>query len=61
MDYAKLIKQLREKLVLSQAELADLLGCAFSSVNRWERGHHEPTIKMKRKIIALCKEHGLLS
>lgn len=30
MDYSKLIKELREKLILSQAELAELLGVSFA-------------------------------
>lgn len=59
MDYSKLIKELREKLILSQAELAELLGVSFASVNRWEMGHHEPTIKLKRKIVVLCKKHKI--
>lgn len=50
MDYAKLIKKLREKLILSQSELASILDVSFSSVNRWENGKHEPTIKVKRKL-----------
>jgi hypothetical protein len=32
---------------------------AFVSVNRWERGHHEPTMKVKRKIRVLLKEAGI--
>ena len=59
MDYSKPIKELREKMILSQAELAELLGVSFASVNRWEQGHHEPTIKSKRKIVALCKKHKI--
>lgn len=59
MNYSKLIKELREKLILFQAELAELLGVSFVSVNRWEMGHHEPTIKSKRKIVALCKKHKI--
>lgn len=59
MDYSKLSKELREKLILSQAELAELLGVSFASVNRWEIGHHEPTIKSKRKIVVLCKKHKI--
>ena len=59
MEYSKLIKELREKMILSQAELAELLGVSFASVNRWEQGHHEPTIKSKRKIVALCKKHKI--
>ena len=60
MKYKILIKELREKLVLSQEEFASLLGVSFASVNRWENGHHEPTVKVKRKIIQLCKENGVV-
>ncbi len=58
-DYQKMIVSLRNKLILSQEEFATLLGVSFASVNRWERGHHEPTIKVKRKIIELCKKQGI--
>ncbi len=50
MEYAKLIKSLREKLIISQTELAEILEVSFSTVNRWENGKHEPTIKVKRKL-----------
>ena len=59
MEYQKIIKDLRTKLVLSQQEFTELLGVSFTSVNRWENGKHEPTIKVKRKILQLCKEHKI--
>lgn len=59
MEYQKIIKNLRTKLVLSQQEFAELLGVSFTSVNRWENGKHEPTIKIKRKILSLCKENKI--
>lgn len=49
-DYAKAIKQLRDKMIISQTELAELLEVAFSTVNRWENGTYEPTTKIKRKL-----------
>ena len=58
-DYQKLVMELRNKLVISQTELASLLNVSFASVNRWEKGHYEPTIKVKRKIIELCKANGV--
>lgn len=59
MEYQKIIKNLRTKLVLSQQEFAELLGVSFTSVNRWENGKHEPTIKIKRKILNLCKDNNI--
>lgn len=58
-DYRKMIVSLRNKLILSQEDFAKLLGVSFASVNRWERGHHEPTIKVKRKIVELCEKQGI--
>jgi len=50
MDYSKLIKSLREKMLLTQTEFAEKLGVSFGSVNRWENGKHEPTMKVKRQL-----------
>lgn len=58
-DYSKAIKELRSKMTLSQTEFAQLLGVSFASVNRWETGKHEPTIKIKRKIKALMREYDI--
>jgi len=59
MNYKRLVKELREKLIITQEELAQLLGVSFASINRWETGKHEPTIKIKRKIVQLCKENNI--
>jgi len=58
-DYGKMIKALREKMTLSQMEFAEVLGVSFASVNRWEAGKHEPTIKIKRKLKALFREYEI--
>jgi DNA-binding XRE family transcriptional regulator len=49
MDYQRLVKKLRKKLILSQQELAELLEVSLSSINRWETGKHEPTILLRKK------------
>lgn len=59
MNYAKLTKKLRDKLILTQTEFAKLLGVSFTTVCRWEKGIHVPTIKVKRKIAELCKENKI--
>ena len=59
MDYSSLIKELRNKMLLTQTEFADLLGVSFGSVNRWENGKYEPTIKAKRKLKVLCLEYNI--
>ncbi len=59
MNYAKLIKKLREKLILTQTEFAKILGVSFTTVSRWEKGVHVPTMKVKRKIVELCKNNNI--
>ena len=58
-NYQKLTITLRNKLVMSQEEFAKLLCVSFASVNRYENGRHEPTIKVKKKIIELCKKNKI--
>ena len=59
MDYGKIIKRIRDTLLVTQVELAEMLGVSFATVNRWEKGHHIPTIKQKRALRELCKKHKI--
>ena len=57
--YSEAILKLRAKLNISQTELAKMLGVSFSSVNRWEKGYHEPTVIVKVKLKELFNENGI--
>lgn len=57
MSYAEAIKKLRNKMILSQMEFAKLLEVSFASVNRWETGRYEPTIKVKIKLAPLFDKY----
>lgn len=59
MNYKKIVKEIRKKLIITQVELAELLGVSFSSINRWETGKHEPTTKIKRKLVEICKTNNI--
>lgn len=59
MNYTKAIKDLREKLLISQDELANLLDVSIQTVSRWENGKHEPTIKAKRKLKKLFDDNKI--
>ena len=60
INYAELLKQYREKMFLSQRDLAAKLGISYTTVNRWETGKFVPTIKMKKKLYGLFKKAGLV-
>lgn len=59
MTYAEAIKKLRNTLILSQTEMAELLDVSFQTVNRWERGTNKPTIKEKRKLVPYFKKYKI--
>lgn len=58
-DYKILVKKLREKMLVTQGEMAEILGVSFASVNRYENGKTVPTMKVKRKIVELCKKNKI--
>jgi len=59
MEYSEKIKLLREKMFVSQKELAETLGVSFVSVNRWETGKFNPTIKAKKKLNQLFIQYKI--
>lgn len=57
VDHAARIRRLREKVGLTQAQLAERLGVSFASVNRWENGQSKPAALAWHQILRL--ESGL--
>lgn len=52
-----LIKQIREHLNISQAELAEHLNVTFATVNRWENGRAFPNKLAQTTLYDICKEN----
>lgn len=59
MNYSSQVKRIRNELLVTQEELASMLGVTFATINRWEKGHHEPSMRQKRAIRNLCKKRGI--
>ena len=59
INYQKAVKELRDKLIMTQQEFAQFLGVSFASINRWETGANKPTTIIKRKIVELCKKNNI--
>lgn len=59
IDYQKAVKDLRDKLIMTQAEFANMLGVSFTSINRWENGQNRPTTTARKQIVELCKENNI--
>ena len=59
VNYSSYIKKIRENLLITQQELADMIGVTFATVNRWENGHFEPSTKKKRALRDICIKNGI--
>jgi putative transcriptional regulator len=55
-ESGKLIRELRQLTALSQEQFAALLGVAYSTINRWENGHVQPSLLALKQIKALLEE-----
>ena len=53
-NFAKLVKNVRSQLSLSQEELAQSLGVSFSTINRWENGKTMPFKLARAQFDAFC-------
>ena len=59
MEFSEKVRSVREKLNISQEELARVLNVSFSTINRWENEKTKP-IKMARAVFdTFCKSHGI--
>jgi len=59
INYPKAILRLRAKLNISQKELGKMLDVSFTTVNRWENGHFEPTKIIKVKLDELFMKNDI--
>lgn len=59
MSFSDKVKYVREKLHLSQQMLANELGIAFSTVNRWENCKGKPQYAAVKKFYDYCTKHGI--
>ena len=51
MKFAKVLKNIRTDLKLTQEQLARDLGISFSTLNRWEKARTKPSPLAKQTII----------
>ncbi|MDR0751236.1 MAG: helix-turn-helix transcriptional regulator [Christensenellaceae bacterium] len=45
---------------ITQMQLAELLEVSFTTVNRWENGHHDATILVRWRFDDLYEQHGII-
>jgi len=59
MEFFEKLKQVRQKLGLSQEGLARELGVSFATINRWETNKFEPSYRAIKKFDEFCKQRGI--
>ena len=59
MTYSEKVKNARERLLLTQDEMATELGVNSITVCRWETGKSEPNMKAKKEIRDFYIRNGL--
>ncbi len=59
MTYSEKVKNAREKLLLTQDEMATALGVNAITICRWETGKTEPNLKAKKAIRDFCIRNNL--
>lgn len=55
-EVSHLIRKLRHLTGLSQEQFAGKLGVAFSTINRWENGHMQPSPLALKQIKTILNE-----
>ena len=55
-EVSHLIRKLRQLTGLSQEQFAEKLGVAFSTINRWENGHMQPSPLALKQIKTMLSE-----
>jgi DNA-binding transcriptional regulator YiaG len=61
VDFAALVRQLRQLRRLTQEQLARELEVTFGTVNGWENGRHEPIAALGRRLVELAEGAGMNS
>jgi transcriptional regulator with XRE-family HTH domain len=58
-DFPALVRALRQRLGLTQEQLAQQLGVSFSTVNVWENGKRAPLPFLRRRLLEMANDAGV--
>ena len=59
MDFSDKIRYVRDKLEMSQEDLARALNVSFASINRWENRKAKPIKIAKAAFDTFCESNGI--
>jgi putative transcriptional regulator len=59
IDFARLVKKIREARGLTQEQFARDLEVTFGTVNAWENGRHQPLPVLARRLVEMAESAGI--
>jgi DNA-binding transcriptional regulator YiaG len=59
MEFSDKVRHVREKLHISQEDLARALNVSYATVNRWENIKTNPSRMAKAAFSSYCEKHGI--
>ena len=59
MTFPEIVKNVRDRLEMSQEDLARALNISFATVNRWENGKTKPNKLTLSVFFAYCEQQGI--
>ena len=59
MEFSEKIRFVRDKLDMSQEDLARALNLSFATINRWENGKAKPIKITQAAFDSFCKKRGI--
>jgi DNA-binding transcriptional regulator YiaG len=59
MEFSEKIKYVREKLNMSQEDLARALNVSFATINRWENAKTKPIKIAQAAFDTFCENRGI--
>lgn len=57
MTFAEMVKHIRVQQNYTQEQFARELNVSFSTINRWENDHTEPSGLAKMRLLEYCKKN----
>ena len=57
MEFPNMVKEVRQRLKLSQKQLAQALSVSYATINRWENSHVVPSNLAQKSFYDFCENN----
>ena len=60
MDFSQKVRYVRQKLNISQEDLARALNVSYATINRWENSKNKPVRMAQAAFNDFCTKHNIV-